>query len=134
MKTAMQQTSLFAFDELLREGKISKNEQKVLAVIGNIQPCTDREIADVLGWQINRITGRRNALMNKKIITNQGLKQYMHYKSSMAWRLVREGEEVELEKESILDRVKALIDANTYSREEIIEAANMMKTMAYGAE
>lgn len=134
MKIKMQQTSLFAYDELVRSGKINKNEQKVLAVIANIGPCTDREIADVLGWTINRVNGRRNGLMNKKIVTSDYGKKYRGNRPSMAWRVVREGEQVDLPKQPLKARILAMMESNSYTIKELMEASEILTSHAHGLQ
>lgn len=47
-------------------------ELLVLAVITKHGPITDLRIADILGWKINQVTGRRNGLLTKKRIVKYG--------------------------------------------------------------
>lgn len=43
--------------------------QQVFNAIRKLQPCTDKKLAEHLQWPINRITGRRNELVEKEIVT-----------------------------------------------------------------
>ena len=40
----------------------------VYKVIKKIQPCSDKMIAEYLNWKINRVTGRRNSLVNYHLV------------------------------------------------------------------
>ena len=123
--TQMQQTSLFAYDELLRSGTINQKERDVLVVISNQPLCTDREIADCLGWQINRITGRRNALAKKGIIVPDGVKKYRTYRMAIAWRLRKNTDAIEVDT-SLQDRIKSACLNWGYSVEEFAEASRQL--------
>lgn len=47
---------------------ITKNEEIVLDAIKVLEPCTNGQIADYLGWTENRVTGRTNGLERKSMI------------------------------------------------------------------
>ena len=58
-------TSLFAYRELQNMGD---KQRRVWEVINKLQPCHNKQIADHLGWEINRVTGRVNELHEMKMI------------------------------------------------------------------
>lgn len=67
----MRQTSLMAFKKL--KARITRLEMDVYAAIAELGgAATDWELADYLGWTINRITGRRNGLEKKFIVYADG--------------------------------------------------------------
>jgi len=58
--TQMLETSLEAYD--LIKLKLSQKRAEVLKVIEDNEPVCDFQIAYILGWPINCVTGRRNEL------------------------------------------------------------------------
>lgn len=66
MKTKMQQTSLFAYENILET--LPNKQRAVLNQIIIIGIINDREIAERLGWAINCVTGRRNTLVKNKLV------------------------------------------------------------------
>jgi DNA-binding MarR family transcriptional regulator len=68
----MRDTSLLAYQQLT---KLSDKQQSVLVYIHGHPDSTDKEIAEGLGWAINRVTPRRNELeTKKKLIISSGKK------------------------------------------------------------
>lgn len=63
----MQQTSLQAYGELSNK-KLSERQQAVYRAIIIYQPCTDKDIAFRLGWEINKVTPRRGELVNTDFV------------------------------------------------------------------
>ena len=59
MKTNVRDTSIESYHKIENLGD---KQQKVLLAIQDLGRCTDRQIATRLGWEINRVTGRRNEL------------------------------------------------------------------------
>jgi len=47
-------------------------QQTVYGAIKTANPATNRNIAKVLGWDINRVTGRVTELVNKGMVTSNG--------------------------------------------------------------
>lgn len=72
----------------LTPGKLNHNEMLVYGVIMELGTPTDREIARQLGWEINRVTGRRNALVKKGRVERYGTKQVAGRTQTM-WRVAR---------------------------------------------
>lgn len=52
--------------------EISTKQQAVLDTVKSYGPITDRDIADRLGWTINRVTGRRNELVAMGAVSRAG--------------------------------------------------------------
>ncbi len=59
MKTNVRDTSIESYHKIENLGD---KQQKVLLTIQDLGRCTDRQIATRLGWEINRVTGRRSEL------------------------------------------------------------------------
>ena len=64
------QTSLFAYDSLKN---INNKQAEVLSKIEELQPCSNKDIAKSLKWEINRVTGRVNELAKKGLIKSDKL-------------------------------------------------------------
>jgi hypothetical protein len=52
--------------------KINEKEQAVYQVILDDGPISDRMIGEMLGWAVNRVTGRRNALRDAGVVADCG--------------------------------------------------------------
>lgn len=65
---AIASTSLFAYKTLVNLGD---KQSKVLEKIEEMQPCSNKQIARALGWEINRVTGRVNELAKKGLIKTE---------------------------------------------------------------
>ena len=64
-------------------------ELLVLGVLRERGPLTDLQIADVLKWKINQVTGRRNALLEKRRIEKYGsVKNEGTGKMNSLWRAI----------------------------------------------
>lgn len=48
---------------------LNKNESIVYTAIERLQPCTNEQIAQFLGWPIQSVTGRTNGLVAKNMAT-----------------------------------------------------------------
>lgn len=66
MKTQMNNASLETYRMIHPLLRLKRLE--VYKAIQQIQPCTDRQICDHLKWTINRITGRRNELVEMGVV------------------------------------------------------------------
>ena len=73
--TLMQETSITAYYDLVRSGKICRTELRILEAIDNYGPMTDFEIVQKTGMPIQGVTGRRNALARKKFVVIRGTKR-----------------------------------------------------------
>lgn len=79
----IQQTSLFAWHEI--QPRISASQQSVLDVIRENPGVTDKDIAKMLGWEINRVTPRRGELEKMGKITHMGIDRSERYPARM-WK------------------------------------------------
>ena len=63
----MNTTSLSAYDKI--KSSLSERRLSVLNVLEKeFRPMTNTEIGDVLGWSINRVTGRVNELVEMGLV------------------------------------------------------------------
>lgn len=84
----MRDTSLIAYQEI--QDKINTNEEVVLRIIKqSSRPLCDYEIARMLDWPINRVTGRRNKLEAKGLIEDVGKAKSPTGKAAHYWRAVK---------------------------------------------
>ena len=85
-------TQLIAWKEInLDQAKLSKQEDEVFEVILLKGGATDREIATELGWEINRVNGRRNGLVDKNLVVDRGQrrKNPISKKQNIVWESVK---------------------------------------------
>lgn len=61
-------TSLFAYRSI---ANIGAKQSIVLEKIEELQPCSNKQIAKALGWEINRVTGRVNELAKMGLIKTE---------------------------------------------------------------
>ena len=54
--------------------KRRRTEEQVLEKIEEIQPCSNKQIARALGWEINRVTGRVHELAKMGFIKSDGIR------------------------------------------------------------
>lgn len=85
MSTAL--TSRLAYDSVQHLG----NKQiEVLEKIEEIQPCSNKQIAESLHWEINRVTGRVNELAKKGIIKSERLARNNIGRLEKLWEISKE--------------------------------------------
>lgn len=77
----VQENSIQAYESV----KLPKARQAVLDAITSLQQATDREIADHLGWPINRVTGRRGELVKAGFIEKVGNKTSASGRPTAIW-------------------------------------------------
>ena len=65
---AIASTSLFAYRSIVNLGA---KQSTVLEKIEELQPCSNKQIARALGWEINRVTGRVNELAKMGLIKTE---------------------------------------------------------------
>jgi predicted transcriptional regulator len=65
------QTSLLAYWEV--KPKVGTKQEEVYRAIVELGRCYDTEIAEKLGWTINRITNRRGELYETGLIEKAGM-------------------------------------------------------------
>ena len=65
------QTQIDSFEETLKT--VSSKQAKVLKVVkDDLKMATNRMIANKLGWEINRVTGRVTELVNRGLLQSAG--------------------------------------------------------------
>lgn len=72
--------------EMLK-GRLPDNRLKVLDAVFDLQPATDRDIADWLGWEINRVTGRRRELVQLRFVESCGERPGRYRAANTLWRI-----------------------------------------------
>ena len=82
----MQQTSMDAYQSI--KGKLNHNEQIVFDQLQVSGGCTDEKLSDLLGWSINRVTGRRNKLVEKGFVKKVGKKLGKSGRMANVWGVV----------------------------------------------
>lgn len=68
------QTSLEAFTKMQKSNKLGINEKIVYEVFSN-RPWgyTNFQVSEILGWPINRVTGRTNSLVRRGLLVRAGV-------------------------------------------------------------
>lgn len=93
----MNSTSLSAYDKI--KESLSFRRLAVLEVMeAEFRPMTNTEIANVLGWSINRVTGRVNELveMNLVKLIRKGACPVTGFNASF-WGWVKQEQQMEFE-------------------------------------
>lgn len=67
MKETYQQTSLLAYESIL---KLGNKQKQVYDVIKHLGKATNRMIAKELGLEINQVTGRTNELVKSGLVAD----------------------------------------------------------------
>lgn len=81
----MQETSLMAFDQV--RPKIAGRRKQVYAMLAMMGPSTNAEVAQRLGWSINRVTPRMLELRENGWVENAGTRECKVTKNNAhAWR------------------------------------------------
>jgi hypothetical protein len=79
------QTSLLAYRTLT---KLGDKQEQVFEAIKEMGKASNEQIADYLGWPINRVTGRTNELANFDLVKVDGLTIGKSGKSAKTWVVV----------------------------------------------
>lgn len=80
-------TSRLAYDSVQNLG----NKQiEVLEKIEELQPCSNKQIAESLHWEINRVTGRVNELAKKGLIKTEGMARNNIGRLEKLWQINKE--------------------------------------------
>ncbi|HEU5187073.1 MAG TPA: hypothetical protein VFT87_01075 [Candidatus Saccharimonadales bacterium] len=85
MKTKMQMSSIEAYAKLRH---IGRKERTVLGVILQNGPVSNQEIADTLGWPVNRVTGRTFGLRHKGLVEEAYREAYKTGVRVIHWQAV----------------------------------------------
>lgn len=83
METAIQQTSLFAFNKLQR---VLGARQKAVYHALQLASMTDKQIANYLGWEINVVTPRRGELVKMGMVRKAGIVN-QNGRSAISWEV-----------------------------------------------
>lgn len=82
----LQQTSLLAYLEI--KTKLGEKQQRVLETLKELGEATNSELAEQLGWSINRVTPRTNELVKAYKVTQAGKRNCnITGKKCIAWRI-----------------------------------------------
>ena len=65
--------------------RLSEKQLLVFDAIQDIQPCSNRDIKEYLGWEINRVTPRVKELRELGIIRHIGMKVEDSGRTAMTW-------------------------------------------------
>ena len=68
----MRKTQVDSYKKLVDSGTIGNKQKKVYKTIKSLGQATNRMIANDLGWDINRVTGRVTELVNLGMVSDSG--------------------------------------------------------------
>jgi hypothetical protein len=86
----IRQTSILAYKEIINDGLLGLMEQRVYNIICKYPGLCDREYSELTGLRINQITGRRNDLLRKGLVVDDGLKKFEKTnKTVMTWKTIK---------------------------------------------
>jgi len=68
----MRKTQVDSYKKLVESGTIGNKQKKVYKTIKSLGQATNRMIANDLGWDINRVTGRVTELVNLGMVSDSG--------------------------------------------------------------
>lgn len=77
-------TSLFAYRTI---SNLGEKQSKVLEKIEEMQPCSNKQIARALGWEINRVTGRVNELAKIGLIKTEKIAKGETGRPEKLWQI-----------------------------------------------
>lgn len=80
-------TSRLAYDSVQ---ELSNKQAEVLEKIEELQPCSNKEIAKALNWEINRVTGRVNELAKKGLIKSEKMARNNIGRLEKLWEIKEE--------------------------------------------
>lgn len=80
-------TSKLAYGSLQDLGN---KQMEVLEKIEELQPCSNKTIAEALNWEINRVTGRVNELAKKGIIKSEKVARNNIGRLEKLWQIKEE--------------------------------------------
>lgn len=85
MKTKMNSTSLEAYSDILP--KQAEAQRKVLKALRELGEATNKDIATHLNWEINRVTGRMNELVNARGLVAFAGYSYKTGRKATLWKV-----------------------------------------------
>ena len=77
-------TSRLAYESI---NELNNKQTEVLIKIEELQPCSNKDIAKALGWEINRVTGRVNELAKKGVIKTEKVARNSIGRLEKLWEL-----------------------------------------------
>lgn len=80
-------TSRLAYESVQELGN---KQMEVLEKIEEIQPCSNKDIAKALNWEINRVTGRVNELAKKGLIKSEKMARNSIGRLEKLWEIKEE--------------------------------------------
>ena len=84
----IRKTQIESLKETLKT--VSDRQKSVLSTLTIAGPCTNREISKLLGWDINRITGRITELVNLGLVTTDGTKKDLETNRTVTlWKVLK---------------------------------------------
>lgn len=81
----MRGTSLEAYESIRDD--LQPKEMVVFGIIKMNQPCSNQHIAMALGWEINRVTGRTNSLVEKGVVIAYDKAKNEFGRSVIRWKI-----------------------------------------------
>ena len=80
-------TSLLAYSTIQELGN---KQMEVFEKIVELQPCSNKTIAEALNWEINRVTGRVNELAKKGLIKSENVARNGNGRLEKLWEIKEE--------------------------------------------
>ena len=80
-------TSLLAYSTIQELGN---KQMEVFEKIVELQPCSNKTIAEALNWEINRVTGRVNELAKKGLIKSEKVARNGNGRLEKLWEIKEE--------------------------------------------
>lgn len=80
-------TSLFAYATIQ---DLNNKQSEVFGKIEELQPCSNKDIARALNWEINRVTGRVNELAKKGLIKSEKVAKNSIGRLEKLWEIKEE--------------------------------------------
>ena len=77
-------TSTLAYSSI---DHLGNKQMEVLEKIEELQPCSNKQIAESLRWEINRVTGRVNELAKKGLIKSERMARNNIGRLEKLWEL-----------------------------------------------
>lgn len=84
---SMSETSREAYKSVQELGN---KQMEVFEKIVELQPCSNKTIAEALNWEINRVTGRVNELAKKGLIKSEKVRRNGIGRLEKLWEIKEE--------------------------------------------
>lgn len=83
--------------------KLGEKQQTVLDTLGELGIASNQDVADALGWSINRVTGRMKELREAKYVVVHGVKTNQFGNSVKTWCVADPQKHIDLESDPAED-------------------------------